>query len=275
MPDEPRAWNLVLTHIERELIQGRLRPGDHLPGERSLAAALGVGRSSVREALRVLEVLGLIRTSTGSGPSSGAIIVAVPGGGMSALMRLQVAAQGFAVEDVVKTRVIVESAVAAELAEAFARHSSSRQDPAERADQNPPPAPHLDEARVLLDAMDDAANEVEFLALDAQFHLALAEASGNQVITATMAGLRSSIESYVIAGVPRLASWSTTSQRLRREHRGIVAAIEAGDHNRARTGIRSHIETYYAETGLSSAAHPRRRHTWFNAASPRCVTSRR
>ena len=89
----PRAWQVVLEHIETDLLDGRLAPGDRLPAERELAATLGVGRSSVREALRVLEVMGLIRTGTGSGPTSGAIIIATPHGGMSALLRLQVAAQ--------------------------------------------------------------------------------------------------------------------------------------------------------------------------------------
>ena len=88
-----RAWQIVLERIEADLLDGRLAPGDRLPPERELAARLGVGRSSVREALRVLEVLGLIRTGTGSGPTSGAIIIATPRGGMSALLRLQVAAQ--------------------------------------------------------------------------------------------------------------------------------------------------------------------------------------
>src|SRR5690554_7246196 len=111
-----RAWRIVLEHVERELLDGRLGPGDRLPSERDLSTDLGVGRSSVREALRVLEVLGLIRTATGSGPNSGAIIVALPGGGMSALMRLQVAATGFAVADIVKTRLVLETAVAADLA---------------------------------------------------------------------------------------------------------------------------------------------------------------
>ncbi|MGO1852674.1 MAG: FadR/GntR family transcriptional regulator, partial [Microbacteriaceae bacterium] len=56
-----RAWRIVLEHIERDLLDGRLGPGDRLPSERELSADLGVGRSSVREALRVLEVMGLIR----------------------------------------------------------------------------------------------------------------------------------------------------------------------------------------------------------------------
>src|SRR5918995_7088961 len=113
-----RAWRSVLEHIEADLLDGRLAPGDRLPPERELAARLGVGRSSVREALRVLEVLGLVRTGTGSGPTSGAIIIATPRGGMSALLRLQVAAQGFPLADVVATRLLLEMAVAADVAAA-------------------------------------------------------------------------------------------------------------------------------------------------------------
>src|SRR5215204_2145041 len=114
----PRAWQTVLEHVELQLLEGQLAPGDRLPGERALSAELGVGRSSVREALRVLEALGLIRTHAGSGPSAGAVIISTPGGAMSALMRLQVAARGFPVADIVRTRLILESSVAGDLADA-------------------------------------------------------------------------------------------------------------------------------------------------------------
>ena len=231
--DDRRAWESVLAHIEADLLGGRLRPGDRLPGERALAVELGVGRSSVREAIRVLEVLGLIRTATGSGPSAGAIIVALPGGGMSALMRLQVAAQGFPVADVVKTRLVLEASVVTELAEATDR-------------------PDLAGPEELLDVMESRElSEAEFLALDAQFHLALAEASGNQVVTAMMAGLRTAIEGYARAGVPALVSWPATSARLMLEHRGILAAITAADAEAARRAVQSHISGYYAETHLT------------------------
>jgi len=253
MPDEQRAWEVVLRHVERELLDGRLRPGDRLPGERALATDLGVGRSSVREALRVLEVLGLIRTHAGSGPNAGAIIIAVPGGGMSALMRLQVAAQGFPVGDIVKTRVTLESAVGAELASRFAS-SPARMSGADGTDPaSPATPPDLSGAHELLDAMErPGVAPAEFLSLDQQFHLSLAEASGNQVITATMAGLRSSIEAYVMAGATGLPSWDATAGRLRKEHRGILTTIESGDPSAAATAITTHIETYYAETGLQA-----------------------
>ncbi|UAJ78498.1 FadR family transcriptional regulator [Leifsonia sp. ZF2019] len=229
MTAEPRAWEGVLAHIEARLVDGRLRPGDHLPAERALSAELGVGRSSVREAIRVLEAMGLVRTQTGSGPTSGAIIVARPVGGMQALMRLQVAASGFPVADVVRTRLLLETAVADELAER-------------------PGAVGLADAGQLLDAMDDPAlTPQEFLALDAQFHLALADASGNTVVAATMAGLRTSIEGYVLAGLARITDWEAMAARLRAEHRAVVEAIGAGDAAAARTRVHAHISGYYRD----------------------------
>ncbi|GAA1546321.1 DNA-binding FadR family transcriptional regulator [Microbacterium ginsengiterrae] len=231
-----RAWQLVLDHIERDLLDARLGPGDRLPSERDLASELGVGRSSVREAFRVLEVLGLIRTSTGSGPSAGAIVIATPSGGLSALMRLQVAAQGFPLGDVVRTRLVLEEAVAASLAEQ--------------------PGRDLTDAHRILDAMDTPGLTAgEFLALDARLHLALAESSGNTVITATMAGLRTAIESYVFAGSAQIDDWDAMAARLRAEHREIVAAIDEGDADAARTLVHDHITGYYTAAGLTPGDH--------------------
>ncbi|MBN9170723.1 MAG: FadR family transcriptional regulator [Microbacterium sp.] len=226
-----RAWRIVLERIESDLLDGRLAPGDHLPPERELAASLGVGRSSVREALRVLDVLGLIRTATGSGPSSGAIVIATPRGGMAARLRLQVAAQGFPLEDVMRTRLILESAVV----EVLAVEGGA-----------------LTDALAALDAMDaPGLTPEEFLALDAAFHRALADASGNAVVAAMMSGLREAIESYVVAGAARIDDWDATADRLRHEHRDIVAAVVAHEPERARSLLRDHITGYYAHAGLT------------------------
>jgi len=222
-----RAWRVVLEKIESDLLAGKLGPGDRLPSERDLVAQLGVGRSSVREALRVLEVMGLIRTATGSGPTAGAIVVARPTGGMQALLKLQVAAQGFAITDVVDTRLLLEEWVAGQLA---------------AADE-----PDLQAAREALTAMDaPALTTADFLALDAQFHVALAEASGNVVVAAMMAGLRSSIEDYVLEGAARIPDWEGAIDRLRAEHHRIVDAIEGGRVDDARVLVHDHITGYYA-----------------------------
>jgi GntR family transcriptional repressor for pyruvate dehydrogenase complex len=229
-------WSRVLDAIEKDLLAGTVQPGDRLPPERALASALKVRRSSVREALRVLEVLGLVRTQPGSGRDSGALIVASPSGGMGALMRLQVAAQGFRVSDIVRTRLLLEASVVEDLAE----HS-------DQVDLGP--------LTQLLDAMEDPQlSQAEFLALNAQFHLTLADASGNQVVTAVMAGLRRSLEAGVFDGAENLSDWIATADRLRQEHRDIILTIIAGDGARAADQIRNHISGYYTETRLISTS---------------------
>jgi GntR family transcriptional repressor for pyruvate dehydrogenase complex len=231
-----RAWRVVLEKIESDLLEGRLGPGDRLQPERELAATLGVGRSSVREALRVLEVMGLIRTATGSGPTSGAIVTATPRGGLAQFLRLQVAAQGFPIPDVYETRLLLEEWAVA--------HLAAQSD----ADLAP--------ARATLEAMDaDGLTAEEFLALDTQFHLRLTDAAGNIVVAATMAGLRTTIENYIRAGAERIPDWDDTSARLRHEHAEVLQAIEAGDADRARDLVRAHITGYYADAGLPAPAH--------------------
>lgn len=222
-----RAWRVVLDKIERDLVCGALAPGDRLPSERELAVHLGLGRSSVREALRVLEVLGLIRTGAGSGPTAGATVVAAPADGMAMLLRLHVATQRFPVQDLVHTRVMLEVGVVSTLA----------------ADSVDPG----DVARALLDQMDvGGLTTAQFLKLDSQFHVALAEAAGNPVVTTMMSGLRAAIESYVFDVASRVSDWDAAAERLRREHRAIVAAIDRGDGACARECVTAHIIGYYA-----------------------------
>ncbi|SDN55584.1 FadR/GntR family transcriptional regulator [Alkalicoccus daliensis] len=67
MSQPSKVYVRILQHIESLMIEGYIEAGDKLPSERELAEKLGVGRSSVREALRALELLDLIETRKGEG----------------------------------------------------------------------------------------------------------------------------------------------------------------------------------------------------------------
>ena len=56
-----------MDFVRQEVLAGALRPGDKLPTERELAAQLDISRNSVREGLRVLENLGVLSSTQGSG----------------------------------------------------------------------------------------------------------------------------------------------------------------------------------------------------------------
>ncbi|BAS10771.1 exu regulon transcriptional regulator [Arthrobacter sp. Hiyo4] len=66
-----RTHQLVLTWIEKQLSDGQLSVGGRLPAERTLAEQLAVSRTSVREAIRILEAMGVVRAGVGSGPEAG------------------------------------------------------------------------------------------------------------------------------------------------------------------------------------------------------------
>ncbi len=82
------------------------------------------------------------------------------------------------------------------------------------------------------------------------------DSSGNVGIAAMMAGLRSSIESYVQAGVSAIADWEAMAMRLRAEHHALVAAIDAADVETARSLVHTHITGYYMSAGLTREIHP-------------------
>lgn len=87
-----RAYQEVLDWLEKELRKGSIAIGDKLPGERALAEQFELSRASVREAIRILTSMGLVRTGTGSGPHSGAIVISEPSAGLSWAIRMHLSA---------------------------------------------------------------------------------------------------------------------------------------------------------------------------------------
>ncbi len=239
-----KNYELVLQQVEADLAAGRLRLGGRLPGERSLAEQLGISRPSVREAVRVLEAMGVVRTATGSGPEAGAVIVAEPASPLTALLRLHLATNHLPMGDIVQTRVLLESWAARQAAERFATGT-------EEGD-----AAELGVAEGLLDRMDSPAlSPEEFHLLDAEFHVAMAALAGNVLIAAVMSSLRTAIHGYVLAAVPNLPDWDATAVGLRAEHRAIVAAIRTGQADEASSlVVRSHRRVLSGGPALAGGA---------------------
>src|SRR5512144_1962479 len=103
-----RTYELVLDRIEEQIASGRLHVGDRLPAERDLAAALGVSRVAVREAMRVLQAMGLITQATGSGRDAGTTLTAAPGEALTRLIRMHVLVASVGPEDLVSARITLE-----------------------------------------------------------------------------------------------------------------------------------------------------------------------
>lgn len=223
-----RTHETVLAWITQALAAGHLRIGDRLPGERALAETLGVSRSSLREALRVLEALGTIRSSTGSGPNAGTVITAAPEQALSLALNLQLATNHVEHHHIFAMRTLLESWAA--------QHSD-------------PELGDWEAAEHLLSLMDDPDLPLEqFLTHDAQFHVELSKAAGNPLISTLMDSLRISVSDHTLSRSRSVANWAVTSQRLRDEHREILEAIRSGNGELGARLLQAHIEGYYRET---------------------------
>lgn len=210
-------------------IGGGLQVGDALPPERELTQTYGVGRSSVREALRTLESRGLIQSR-----GNGAFVVADVRNPLKKSLGLLLAAEEADLHDLFEVRRMLEG-------EAAALASMQRTDEhLERLDQA------IDDMEAGLDSHDD------YIAADLDFHLTIAEATGNRVIVHLMHAIRDQLQHalgtvYHIPGSP---------QRSLEQHRGITDAVARRLHDEARERMREHIAR--VETEITTTAAPTR-----------------
>lgn len=212
---EPISAEIARKLLEY-LLSGVLMPGDRLPSERELSRTFGVGRSAVRDALKPLSLLGIIDVRQGDGTylratESELLPKAVEWG---LLLGEQSAV------DLVEARRHIEVALATLAAQ-------------RRSDED------LSELRRLLREMQDAGSDDEFIEADIAFHLRLAEAAGNSVLSGILTNIRSLIQVW-ITRVTRAADSIAPSYQ---EHVPIMAAVEAGDPAAAAAAMGAHLDS--------------------------------
>lgn len=227
-PPRRRTHDALLKDIEADLRSGKIQVGDRLPGERTLAQTYGISRASVREAIRVLDAMGVLRSSVGSGPTSGAVIISDPSAGLSSALRLHVASSRLPVADIVQTRILLETWTA--------REGANREGGEEE----------MKEAAQLLRAMDDPAiDRATFHELDARFHVVLSSLAGNIVVATMMESLSGSIVDYVKGAMDAMDAWPDVIATLRSQHHGIFDAVQARDGELAARLLREHIVWFH------------------------------
>lgn len=214
---------LVIEAIEDQIIAGTLTVGDPLPAERELAARLQVSRAGVREAIRVLESHGVLRSSVGSGRGAGTFIAAMPSEALTRLLRLHVELANFQVDEVVEARILLERS-SAELA----------------ANRATPEA--LETMQQHLDLMDtEGLSREAFNDADTDFHVALAQAGGNRLFSNLTEAIRASLRTRHLESFRKVEDWEQFSSVLRTEHHGIHQAIQQGRGDLAADLIEAHI----------------------------------
>jgi len=218
------APEMVAEQILSQINSGDLAPGDRLPPQRELSALLGVGRSSVREAINALAVMGYLDVAQGRGTYIAADLPETD----APLAQFKAALQAGSILDLMDVRELLECRSAGLAAERAERSNIRR----------------LENA---IGHMSQCGEEYErFLEADIQFHQALAEASENQILCE----LTRLILDKVVAHHLRLRT-----TRLSPGYREIsietaekiVAAIEVGDSKAAAEWTGRHLNAIKGE----------------------------
>ena len=105
----PRAFEEICERIRRQLASGKLKPGDKLPAERELAVQLAVSRAALREALRSLEIAGVITLR--KGVKGGAFVQAGDPANVTRVLQDLVHLGGISLGDLTEARLLIQSGV--------------------------------------------------------------------------------------------------------------------------------------------------------------------
>lgn len=227
-----RTHEQVIAEIENRLRSGTLRAGDRLPPERQLAEALNVSRGAVREALRILEAIGVVEAGTGSGPTSGSTIVTDGAGGFGLVLRMHLQAASLSHDDLVEVRVVLERL-------------------AVRKATADPDVDSIARLRAIVEKMRTTTSSAEYNELDMAFHIELATMSNNDLVTVLMTALRSTLRQAMVDAFGRLEDPGATMDALTQEHSAIVDAVAKPDGDEAARLVTSHISDFYHLTTLS------------------------
>ena len=209
----------VALQLAGMICDGRWKVGERLPSESELCRALNVGRSTLREALKSLAFIGMVRTRVGDGTY---VAETTPG------LLDRILARGLLktekdLADVCETRLVLETELAAMAAE--------RAEPGD-----------LDLlAEILRQSARSLAGEGRpFIELDLEFHLAIATCTKNNVLRHLLTDIR---------GV--LIEWITKSQELPglrgnalEQHERIFESIRSRKPEDARKAMRTHLQTF-------------------------------
>ncbi|SMH30784.1 FadR/GntR family transcriptional regulator [Mesorhizobium australicum] len=218
----PKAADILAAQLREMIVSGKLLQGSFLPTERQLVADSGLSRTSVRDALRILESEGLITTKVGR---SGGSMVTLPGREAAAKsFELFVRTHGIRLDSLLKCRVAVEPT----LAELAAENRTEAQ---------------LAEMEALHEQFVAVVDDVpRYKSVNLQWHLAIARASGNEPLVALMEAIAMPIkdaQDYQHVTTPELRRTAVAA------HTKILDAIRRRDAKSAFRRMHRHVAAYH------------------------------
>ncbi len=222
MPDpskNTRVYRQVVEQIKQGVEDGSLKKGDRLPSERLLVEQQKISRASVREAIRALEIIGLVECRHGGGNYIKADFQDSLLEPLSILFMLE----GSDPREIWELRKAVEI----EAAGLAAKNITPRQ---------------LSELQELTEKLVNSEDEEISAEIDKKFHYKIAEFSGNILIFRLLCSVSTLVDRFIKDARKSLLAQKKNKSILCGQHLGICRAIEHGQPADAQKAMRRHLD---------------------------------
>jgi GntR family transcriptional repressor for pyruvate dehydrogenase complex len=208
----------VVSQLLNYLVSERIGPGQKLPSERALSEHLGLGRSSVREAVKSLHLLGLLDVRQGDGTYLRGTESAV----LPQILEWGLVLSRPRTEDLIEARYELEGFVARRAAERI----------------TPDGAPQLDACLARMAEAEARGDIAECIEADIDFHLHLAELAGNAVISDMLRGIRVLLHVWMtkLSALEGMTAYTAN-------HTKLADAVKSGNAAEAERVMRHHISS--------------------------------
>lgn len=214
-----RIYQHVVEQIQEMILDGRLTSGDRLPSERTMAEQFAVSRNSIREAIRTLEILGIIESRQGGGN----FVATGKNDCLFQPLSIIFKLNSGKFTDLLELRRSLEMEAAALAAQRLSKQEAAK----------------LSE---LIDELSQADDEARCIELDKQFHLQIAEFSGNPLLASFLYAISRIFEQAVRDGRRYILTSLSNNQTLIRLHQELCDAIANNKSEAAAAAVKSHFD---------------------------------
>lgn len=214
-----KVYEQVIDQIKNMIVDGTLKKGDRLPSERELVEHLEVSRTSVREAIRSLQIMGLIECRQGEGNFINRNFENTLLEPISIMYMLQKNNP----EEILDVRKIIETGTVVLAAKKINESE-------------------LKGLKDIADAFKVCRNEEDNVRFDKEFHYKIAKASGNLLIVNILNAMSSLMDSFLKNARKKILVDEENVIVLANQHELIYEAIRDGDEVRASEEMKKHLD---------------------------------
>jgi len=214
-----KIYEQVIDQIKDMIINGTLKAGDKLPSERELVEQLQVSRTSIREALKALQIIGLVQCKQGGGNYISENLE----NGLFEPLSIMFMLKDSNPEEIIEVRKVIEVQTAAIAAQKITDRE-------------------LEDLEILIKAFKNSKDENDNVKIDKRFHYGIAKASKNFIIVNILNAISSLIDSFIKDARTKIIVDEGNMEVLANQHEDIYMALKNHNSKKAAEAMKKHLD---------------------------------